>query len=185
MKKFIAINCPACGGPLRVDVNSTNVVCDFCNAPTTLHQFNGVYELHLAKALAKTKQALRNEVRILRVQQAIQTLDKRWQEAEAELLKGSPVRIQTDGRETSSSGAIGCGVFVTAFLTIPPAAFALLWRKTPLLSSFCAFIALLALGYGVVSTGNYFKLLVKRQKMYNAYRVRRQRLLQRIKQFAK
>lgn len=180
MTKFIALNCPACAGPLRVDLKSTSVDCDFCDAHTELHRIDGAFELHLVNLLGETKQELRDEFRIVRVQNAIRELDHRWKVAEADLLEQSPMRIRTNGKESSRTGAVGCGLITNLILTVPAVTLAYVFREFPYVSAVFAVIALLGFLDGLVTIGNYYKLLVKRERMHTVYQTRRQRLLQRL-----
>ncbi len=180
MKKFVALNCPACAGPLRIDIRSIDARCNFCDAETKLHKIKGVYALHLVSRLRDEQQGLRHELRMIRVQNAVRTLDEKWEAAEKDLLKGSSIRIQGHKGKESIGQAMGCGCVMLFIFVSVPAILALLSRDIPILSGTLAATAVLILIWEIHSMGVYCRLLLTRDRMEVTYLARRQRLLQRL-----
>ncbi len=183
MTKFVALNCPFCAGPLRVAILSVRVDCDFCDAQTTLRNIDGVYELQLVNLLGATKEELRDEVRILRVQKAIRALDSRWVKAVDELMAVSNTRIRGPrGKDVSAGGAVGAGIGCSTILAMVPlvAGVFCFWNDMFVLSLACGALVFAVFAAGAVQTARYFRLLVKRDRMQAIYLARRQRLLNRI-----
>ena len=180
MKKIVALNCPACAGPLRIDIRSIDARCNFCDAETKLYNINGVYALHLVSRLRDEQQGLRHELRMIRVQNAVRTLDEKWEAAVRDLLKGSPIRIKGPKGKESIGHAMGCGCVMLFILVSLPATLALLTRNIPILSGTLAVAAVLILVWEIHSLGVYSRLLLTRDRMEVAYLARRQRLLQRL-----
>lgn len=180
MKKFVALNCPACAGPLRIDIRSIDTRCDFCDAETKLHKIKGVYALHLVSRLRDEQHGLRHELRMIRVQNAVRTLDEKWKAAERDLLKGSPIRIKGPKCKESIGDAMGCGCVMLFISVSLPVTLALLTRNIPILSGTLAVAAVLILVWEIRSLMVYRMLLLKRDHMEVSYLTRRQRLMQRL-----
>lgn len=181
MKTFVALNCPACAGPLRIDIRSIEARCDFCDAETTLHSIDGVYELHLVSRLRDEHHELQHELRMIRVQNAVRALDQKWEVAVRDLLKSSPLRIKSNNGKDESTGAamVGGSMMLVIWVSMP-ATLALLTRHIPILSGTLAAAAILILVLEIRQLAVYRRLLLKRDRMEVAYQARRKRLMQRL-----
>jgi LSD1 subclass zinc finger protein len=104
--------CNSCGAPLEVPDSANFIKCNHCDTQLAIRRDNSVTFTETIDRLAKSTEALHEEVKQLSAQQAIADLDRQWQiERENFYVKG-----ENGSRHLpSEGGAVVGGVIAAVF----------------------------------------------------------------------
>ncbi len=84
--KTIALNCNECGAPLDVPESARFVTCSFCESRLSVEQTGNTYSTVLLEKLTATTEGLADEVRRLRAQTELASLDREWEQTRDSLM---------------------------------------------------------------------------------------------------
>ena len=109
--------CNSCGAPLEVPDSANFIKCNHCDTQLAIRRDNSVTFTETIDRLAKSTEALQEEVKQLSAQQAIADLDRQWQiEREGFYINGENGSRHLPSEGASVVGgiiAVGFGIFWT------------------------------------------------------------------------
>lgn len=77
--KLIPLTCARCDAPLRVGERDRSVICEHCGTQLLVERQGDVVRTEIVEEYLRRTRELVNEVRALRAERRLKTLDRRWQ----------------------------------------------------------------------------------------------------------
>jgi hypothetical protein len=106
--KLVSVCCNHCGAPLEVPAKTRFLTCTYCSARLEVQRSGGAAYTEVLESIDERTQQIADDVRALKVQQELESLDRDWETERAGLLvRDKKGRLHVP---TTTGSLLGAGI---------------------------------------------------------------------------